>query len=209
MKKLFVFISIFCCITTFAQNDFPYSKLLNYSATDFKEAKFRYNSYYNNWTLTKSNGMNVVGNVLSALADQAADIRPAEGDYQIFVQMGEGNAIANIQVLFYQTSTYHDILTFMADKGENNLETNSGNITKHQFNYGGYSFSVVRTLIEIKTTSTNTYAAAKTKDNSYNEYIYTIYTGVRAESEYLKKQAAKQQKRDDKGKKQNNVDNFY
>ncbi len=209
MKKLFVFISIFCCITTFAQNDFPYSKLLNYSATDFKEAKFRYNSYYNNWTLTKSNGMNVVGNVLSALADQAADIRPAEGDYQIIVQMGEGNAIANIQVLFYQTSTYHDILTFMADKGENNLETNSGNITKHQFNYGGYSFSVVRTLIEIKTTSTNTYAAAKTKDNSYNEYIYTIYTGVRAESEYLKKQAAKQQKRDDKGKKQNNVDNFY
>ncbi|MBR4690049.1 MAG: hypothetical protein IKO90_06260 [Bacteroidales bacterium] len=209
MKKLFVFIPIFCCITTFAQNDFPYSKLLNYSATDFKEAKFRYNSYYNNWTLTKSNGMNVVGNVLSALADQASDIRPAEGDYQIIVQMGEGNAIANIQVLFYQTSTYHDILTFMADKGENNLETNSGNITKHQFNYGGYGFSVIRTLIEIKTTSTNTYAAAKTKDNSYNEYIYTIYTGVRAESEYLKKQAAKQQKRDDKGKKQNNVDNFY
>ena len=50
---------------------------------------------------------------------------------------------------------------------------------------------------------------AKTKDNSYNEYIYTIYTGVEAESEYLSKQAAKQQKRDDKGKKQNNVDNFY
>lgn len=210
MKRIILLFSIVLgTVLSYGQNDFPYHKLLNYSATDFKEAKFRYNSYYNNWTLTKSNGMNVVGNVLSALADQAADIRPAEGDYQIIVQMGEGNAIANIQVLFYQTSTYHDILTFMADKGENNLETNSGNITKHQFNYGGYSFSVVRTLIEIKTTSTNTYAAAKTKDNSYNEYIYTIYTGVRAESEYLKKQAAKQQKRDDKGKKQNNVDNFY
>ena len=210
MKRIILLFSIVLgTVLSYGQNDFPYHKLLNYSATNFKESKFKYDSDYNTWTLTKKNGMNVAGNVLSALADQAADIRPAESDYQIIVQMGEGNAIANIQVLFYQTSTYHDILTFMADNGSNNLETNSGAITKHQFNYGGYSFSVVRTLIEIKTTSTNTYAAAKTKDNSYNEYLYTIYTGVAAESLYLNQQAKKQAKRDAKGKKQNNVDNFY
>lgn len=208
-KYIFLLVFVFGTVLSYGQNDFPYHKLLNYSATDFKEAKFRYDSYYNTWTLTKRNGMNVAGNVLSALTDQAADIRPAEGDYQIIVQMGEGNAIANIQVLFYQTGTYHDILTFMADNGSNNLETNSGTMTKHQFSYGEYSFSVVRTLKEVKTTYTNTYAAAKTKDNSYNEYLYTIYTGVAAESLYLNQQAKKQAKRDAKGKKQNNVDNFY
>ena len=210
MKRIILLFSIvFGTVLSYGQNDFPYSKLLNYSKSDLLKAKFVYFPKKNHWVLSKNHALQATANVLSALSGTEADIRPDERDYEITVQMGEGDAIAYVQVLFYQNSTYHDILTFMADKGENNLETNSGNITKHQFNYGGYSFSVVRTLREIKTTSTNTYAAAKTKDNSYNEYIYTIYTGVEAESEYLNKQAAKQQKRDDKGKKQNNVDNFY
>ncbi len=209
MKRVFLIsILLNICLFTSAQN-FPYSKLLNYSATDFKEAKFNYDSYSNQWTLTKKNGWNVAGNILSALADESADIRPADNDYTITAQMGTNNQIAWLRVVFYQSSTYHDILTFAADQGENNLETSSGNMTKNQFNYGDFSFVIVRYLKEIKTTSTNTYAAAKTKDESYNQYIYVIYTGVEAESEALKKKAEKQAKRDAKGKKQNNVNNFY
>ncbi len=209
MKKLTLLVLILASLATFAQNDFPYGKLLKYTTTNFKEAKFNYDSYYNQWTLTKRNGWNVAGNVLSALADEAADIRPAENDYTIVAQLGENNQIAWIQVVFYQTSTYHDILTFAADRGSNNLETNSGQMTKTQFNYGDYAFSIIRYQHEVKTTSTNTYAVAKTTDNSYNEYEYTIFTGINAESDYLKKQAERQAKRDAKGKKQNNVDNFY
>lgn len=210
MKKiLLIFTTLLGFVLSYGQNDFPYSKLLNYSATDFQKAKFVYFQKKNHWVLSKNHALQATANVLSALNGAEADIKPDPRDYEITVQMGEGGAIAYIQVVFFQNSTYHDILTFMADKGENNLETKSGNVTKHQFNYGDYSFSVVNILNEIKTTSTNTFAAAKTTDNSYNKYIYTIYTGVNAESDYLDKQAAKQQKRDDKGKKQNNVDNFY
>lgn len=209
MKKVIVCVLLSVFYLSALAQDFPYGKLLNYKNTDFKNAKFTYNSYYNQWSLVKRNGWQVAGNIISALVDESADVRPAENDYQIIAQMGKNEQIAWLKVVFYQNSTYHDILTFAADKGSNNLETNSGSLTKTQFDYEAFSFSIVRNLKEVKTTSTNTYAAAKTKDESYNEYVYTIYTGVQAESQYLDKQAAKQQKRDEKGKKQNNVDNFY
>ncbi|MCQ2959033.1 MAG: hypothetical protein MJ198_02455 [Bacteroidales bacterium] len=200
MKRLcLICVSLYIGLLSFAQ-DFPYCKILNYSSTQFKEAKFKYDSYYNQWKFQKINGWNETANILNALAGMESDIKPDERDYFIIVQMGENNQIAWIQVVFYQTSTYHDILTFAADKGSNNLETNSGKMTKLQFNYDNYSFSMVRNLFEVKTTSTNTSAAAKTKDNSYNQYVYTIYTGVTEESLYLKKQAEKQEKRDAKGK---------
>ena len=50
--------------------------------------------------------------------------------------------------------------------------------------------------------------AVKNVDESYNEYKFIIQTDVEPWSEYLEKQAAKQAKRDAKGKKKQNVEDL-
>ena len=50
------------------------------------------------------------------------------------------------------------------------------------------------------------YKAVKNVEESYNEYHFTIQTGVEPWSEYLDKKAAKKAKRDAKKKKKQNVD---
>lgn len=208
MKKILSLFFCLLCLSAVAQ-DFPYQKLLNYAHQDFENAKFKYDSYYNQWDLNRANGWNVASNVLSALADESADSRPASDDYHITVQLGDNEQIANIYVTFYQTSTYHDILTFANDHGSNLLETNSSKTSKIQFNYDAYKFTIERIEIQESTTVTNTSATAKSKDTSYDKYVYIIETDISPSSPYKTRQMEKQQKRDDKGKKQNNVNNFY
>lgn len=48
----------------------------------------------------------------------------------------------------------------------------------------------------------------KNVDESYNEYEFVIKTGVEPWSKHLEKQAAKQAKRDAKGKKKQSVDDL-
>lgn len=50
------------------------------------------------------------------------------------------------------------------------------------------------------------YKTVKNVDESYNAYQFIIYTDIEPSSEYLEKKAAKQEKRDAKGKKKKSVD---
>lgn len=191
----------------FAQSEFPYSKLLSMTTEQLHAEKFKYDSDRNQHVLRKSNGWQMTANVFSALGGASADIRPDVNDYQVVIQYGD-EGIAYVAVTFFKDDTYHDLLTFAHDRGENLLETNSGKLDKVQFNYDGYSFELTRRLEEVKTTTDRTAARAKTFDESYNVYQYVIRTGVPASSPWLTRQALKQEKRDAKGKKKQSVSSF-
>ena len=90
MKKLFLFcLMLFVAFAAQAQN-VPYSKYIDYNKEEFKENKFKYDSYTNTWSLRKSNGLRIAVNVLAIIADAQEDIRPDMDDYTILVQMGKG-----------------------------------------------------------------------------------------------------------------------
>lgn len=100
------------------------------------------------------------------------------------------------------------MLTWAQDNGADLLETTSGKLTEHQFNYEDYNLELSLYVNGVQTTTTHTAAAAKTKDESYNTYHFTIYTKNPPVSDCLTKEAAKQAKRDAKGKKKKSVDDL-
>lgn len=129
MKKLFL--SILFCSMFFVLSqaqDFPYGKMLKMSEAELIDAGFKYNKKFNQWILQKNNGLQATANS-----------RRHKDDYIVTVQKGETD-VAGIHVQFYDDEVYHQVLTFAKDSGDFMLETNSGNLKKVAFNYGGCAF---------------------------------------------------------------------
>ena len=146
-----------------------------------------------------------------AMAVQAQeDVRPAADDYTILVQMGKGGEVSSVKVVFYNDQTYHKLLTFMKDNGENLLETSSGKLIKHQANCNGYALELDMEQHNVSRISSRTidYKTVKNVDESYNGYKFIICTSVEPWSEYIEEQEAKQVRRDAKGKKKQKVEDL-
>ena len=208
MRKIVLFCLVLCTTLAIHAQELPYSKYLNYSKGEFKENRFKYDDETNTWSLRKSNGLNTTLNVLAILADAHEEVRPARNDYSIVVQFGKENKASYVKVLCYSDETYHKLLTFMKDHGQNIVETSSGKLIKHQAFYGDYTLELNMEQHLISRTSARTAdpKTVKNVDESYNEYEFIIKTNVEPWSEYLEKQAAKKAKRDAKGKKKQTVD---
>lgn len=207
MKK-FLFLITLCMAMAANAQELPYSKYLSFDKKEFKENRFKYDGDTNTWAIRKANGWNITFNVLAVIADAHEDIRPGRNDYSIVVQMGKEDKAAYVKVVYYNSETYHKLLTFMKDNGSNMVETSSGKLTKHQAFYGDYSLVLNMEQHIISRTSARTAdpKALKNVDESYNEYEFIINTNVEPWSDYLERQAAKKAKRDAKGKKKKSVD---
>ena len=207
MKKLVLLCLALCVAVAINAQELPYSKYLNFSKKEFKENRFKYDDYTNTWSLRKTNGLRATVNVLAIIADAQEDIRPSKNDYTILVQMGEGDKAASVTVIFYDNDAYHTVLTNIKDNGSDIVETSSGKLIKHQAFCGDYSvvLNMEQHIISRTSARTADYKTVKNVDESYNEYQFVINTGVEPKSDYIDDQAAKQAKRDAKGKKKQNV----
>lgn len=193
-------------------NRIPYGKMLNMSHEELINQHFKFNEEKNQYTLKKKNGLNVAASILGAVADNPTNYVPNVNDYEIIIQKGDAG-VAYIKVVFYDTELYHRIMTFAKDNGANQLETSSGLSNKMQFGYGEYSFSLDYSTISqssaqsttrnnnSKWTTATEHNSSTSHDESYNTYVFTIYTGIEPSSEYITKQKEKEKKQDAKGKK--------
>lgn len=208
MKQVLLLIFTCCMALAVHAQEVPYSKYLQFSKKEFKDNHFKYDDETNTWALRKVNGWHTTFNVLAIIADAIEDVRPGRNDYSIVVQMGKENKASYVKVVCYSDETYHKLLTFMKDHGQNTVETFSGKLTKHQAFYGDYALELNMEQHQVSRTSARTIdpKTVKNVDESYNEYEFTIRTEVEPWSEYLEKKAAKKAKRDAKGKKKKTVD---
>ena len=208
MKQVLLLIFTCCMALTVHAQEVPYSKYLQFDKKEFKDNHFMYDDETNTWALLKVNGWHTTFNVLAIIADAIEDVRPGRNDYSIVVQMGKENKASYVKVVCYSDETYHKLLTFMKDHGQNTIETSSGKLTKHQAFYGDYALELNMEQHQVSRTSARTIdpKTVKNVDESYNEYEFTIRTEVEPWSEYLEKKAAKKAKRDAKGKKKKTVD---
>ena len=197
-----------CTAIVAGAQDVPYSKYLNFSKKEFKENKFKYDDETNTWAIRKANGWNTAFSVLAIIADAYEEVRPGRNDYSIVVQFGKENKASYVKVVCYSDETYHKLLTFMKDYGQDLVETSSGKLIKHQAFYGDYALELNMVQHQVSRTSAHTAdrKTVKNVDESYNKYEFIIRTEVEPWSEYLEKQAAKKAKRDAKGKKKQSVD---
>ena len=210
MKKLLFFCMALFTAAVVSAQDVPYSKYLNYGEDEFKASRFKYNKKTNTWGLQKTNGLHTTLNVLAIIADAYEEIRPAYNDYAILVQMGIDGKASCVRVVYYSDETYHKILTFLKTNCPDLMELSYGKITKHQSKYGDYHLTLSMEINQISRTSARTAdpLTVKNVDESYNEYEFIIETGIEPWSKYLDKMAAKQAKRDAKGKKKQYVDDL-
>ena len=208
MKQVLLLIFTCCVALAVHAQEVPYSKYLQFSKKEFKDNHFKYDDETNTWALRKVNGWHTTFNVLAIIADAIEDVRPGRNDYSIVVQMGKENKASYVKVVCYSDETYHKLLTFMKDHGQNTIETSSGKLIKHQAFYGDYALELNMEQHQVSRTSARTAdpKTLKNVDESYNEYEFTIRTEVEPWSEYLEKKAAKKAKRDAKGKKKKTVD---
>ena len=214
MNKVLLLFTVFCMAIAAHAQDVPYSKYLNFSKTEFKDNHFKYDSETNTWALRKRNGLVTTLNILAIIADGYEDIRPISKDYAIAVQMGADEKASFVKVKFYNDETYHKLLTFLKNEAQDLVDTSSDKIIKYHANHGDYSLELNMKKHIVSRTSSHTTAtlldskARKNVDESYNEYEFYVRTDVAPWSEYLEKKAAKQAKRDAKGKKKQNVDDL-
>ena len=208
MKQILLLIFTCCMALAVHALEVPYSKYLQFSKKEFKDNHFKYDDETNTWALRKVNGWHTTFNVLAIIADAIEDVRPGRNDYNIVVQMGKENKASYVKVVCYSDETYHKLLTFMKDHGQNTVETSSGKLIKHQAFYGDYALELNMEQHQVSRTSARTIdpKALKNVDESYNKYEFTIRTEVEPWSEYLEKKAAKKAKHDAKGKKKKTVD---
>lgn len=208
MKQILLLIFTCCMALAVHAQEVPYSKYLQFSKKEFKDNHFKYDDETNTWALRKVNGWHTTFNVLAIIADAIEDVRPGRNDYNIVVQMGKENKASYVKVVCYSDETYHKLLTFMKDHGQNTVETSSGKLIKHQAFYGDYALELNMEQHQVSRTSARTIdpKALKNVDESYNKHEFTIRTEVEPWSEYLEKKAAKKAKRDAKGKKKKTVD---
>ncbi len=207
---------------------FPYSKLFTMTGDQLSAQKFKYDSNHNWEALKKSSNFLLSPADMVRMSDgHMIDIKPDVNDYLTLIQYGK-EGIAYVQVLFYKDETYHELLAFAKEKGENLVETSTGNFEKITFTYAGYSFELSNRTCHLSSTqqksvsttttrpttvtsnkpassTTTTTTQGQTVDQTYNIYQYFVYTGVEPSSPWLDKQAGKQQQRDDKGKKKQNA----
>ena len=188
--------------------ELPYSKYLNFSKGEFRENNFKYHEKTNTWYLNKTSALNTTLNILCIIADASEDIRPDSNDYSILVQLGRDDTASCVRVIFYNDQTYHKLLAFVKRNGKDAVDLSSGKITEYQATYGDYDLELKMEQNIISRTSARTAdpKTLKNVDESYNEYEFIIRTGVEPWSKKLDKQAAKQAKRDAKGKKKQSVD---
>lgn len=207
MKKVLILILALCIGIVANAQKLPYSKYLNFSKKEFRENGFKYDDETNTWGLRKVNGWRVTFNVLAFLADASEDVRPGRNDYSILVQMGRDNEPAYVKVIYYNDDTFHKLLTFMKDNGNDIIDTSSGKLIKYQAYYNTYGLELNMEQHIVSRTSARTadYKAVKNVDESYNKYEFIINTGVEPWSKHLEKQAEKKAKRDAKGKKKKSV----
>ena len=210
MRKFLLLLCTWCVAFVAHAQEMPYSKYLNFSKEQFKENNFKYHKKANAWTLSKVNGLNETLNILAIIADAGEEVRPAENDYYIVAQLGKEEQVASVEVEFYNDDTYHKLLTFLKDNGKDLVETSSGKLTKHQAYYGDYALELNMEQHIISRTSARTAdpKTVKNVDESYNEYYLIIRSDVEPWSPRLDKKAAKQAKRDAKGKKKQNVEDL-
>ena len=208
MKKIFILTLTFCVSIIACAQELPYSKYFTFSKKEFKDNHFKYDNHTNTWGIRKTNGWNTAFNVLTIIADAYEEIRPGRNDYSIVVQMSKEDKASYVKVVCYNDETYHKLLAFMKEHGRNIVETSSGKLVRHQALYGDYTLELNMEQHQISRTSARTAdpKTVKNVDESYNEYEFVIRTDVEPWSEYLEKKAAKQAKRDAKGKKKKSVD---
>lgn len=210
MKKIILSVlAIFAFITANSQ-ELPYSKYINFGKDEFEEYKFKYDDYTNIWSLRRVNGLHTTLNILAIIADAREEVRPAKNDYTILVQMGKDEQVSYVKVFFYNDETYHKLLTFMKDNGKDMIGTSSGKLVKQQAFYGDYAIELNMEQHNISRTSSRTADSRTLKnvDESYNEYEFIIRTNVEPWSEELEKKAARQARRDAKGKKKQRVEDL-
>ena len=208
MKQVFLLIFTWCVALGIHAQELPYSKYFQFDKKEFKENHFKYDDETNTWALRKVNGWHTTFNVLAIIADGIEDVRPGRNDYSIVVQMGKENKASYVKVVCYSDETYHKLLTFIKDHGQNTVETSSGKLIKHQAFYGDYALELNMEQHQVSRTSARSIdpKTLKNVDESYNKYEFTIRTEVEPWSEYLEKKAAKKAKRDAKGKKKKTID---
>jgi len=195
LLSIFLFTS---CLMANAQ--LPYSKLMGLSYEELEAGHFKYDSNKNQFVLKKSNGLNKTANILSAVNGTTADIKPHQDDYIVVRQEGD-SGVSYLSVIFYKDETFHDIQTWLVENNIDILETNSGKLIIQKFNYEDYAIVLEIEKVIVSSTTGKTTAMAKSFDESYNVYTYTIYTGVEPASKWHDKEKAKKAKRDAKGKK--------
>ena len=207
MKKILLLCLALCAVVAVNAQDLPYSKYLDFSKKEFRDNNFKYDDYTNTWTLRKTSGFRATVNVLAIIADAQEDVRPSSKDYTISVQMGDEDKASFVKVIFYDNDTYHKVLTYIKDNGRDIVETSSGKLIKQQAFWGDYALELNMEQHLISRTSARTadYKTVKNVDESYNQYEFIIRTNVEPTSEYRNDQAAKQAKRDAKGKKKKDV----
>ena len=153
--------------------------------------------------MSKLNATNKTLNVLSAIGGNAADIKPHKDDYIITLQKGKNNQTSYLSVVFYDDEMYHKIATWIEENNIDVVSTDSRKKAKTKFMYDKYRVELVTDLISVEeTTTTNTSATAKRFDDSFYIYTYTIYTGVKPDSKWHTKEAAKKAKKRLKGDKE-------
>ena len=208
MKQVFLLIFTWCVALGIHAQELPYSKYFQFDKKEFKENHFKYDDETNTWALRKVYGWHTTFNVLAIIADGIEDVRPGRNDYSIVVQMGKENKASYVKVVCYSDETYHKLLTFIKDYGQNTVETSSGKLIKHQAFYGDYALELNMEQHQVSRTSARSIdpKTLKNVDESYNKYEFTIRTEVEPWSEYLEKKAAKKAKRDAKGKKKKTID---
>lgn len=194
-----------------ASAEFPYSKVLFATDSDLKAQRFKLDSYRNCWNLTHTNGWGVVASILTDVNT------PVTSDYRILVQNGEGGGRSFVQVTFFDPEIYHTIINFGKENSTDFDENKVGKGARYKFTYAGYSFTLEYSIEEVKVTRTTTGSSdnskvstsrSSTEDYSYDKYVYTISTGVPAESDYLKDKALRDAKRAAKGKKARSSETF-
>lgn len=211
MKKMIMAaMAAFIAVSAFAQ-EFPYSKVFYASPAQLEEQGFSYSKNSNTYTINHDTGAGWI----ASLAYGA--VMHAQNDYHIDVMMGEDQQKAIVTVRFYDQSIYETILKFAAENGEDVLDVTTGSGERKTYTALGYFFTIERKKVEVKDTDTVTGTNQKgnvstskstTTDVSYDEFIYTINTGIQPSSPKLDKQAAKEAKRQDKGKKSSSSEAF-
>lgn len=187
MKKLLLFFLLLPSLT-FAQ--LPYSKMLSYDENKLKESKFKYDKEKNQYILNKSNGLNNVSNVLSAINGTTADIRPHSEDYKIIIQYGE-TGVSYLHAIFYDDNAFLNIQNWLTENNINFIESTTGKKIIQTFDYDNYKVEIYVEKVGISATTGRTTALTKSIDESYNIYSYTINTGIPPSSKWHDKEAAK------------------
>ncbi len=204
MKNL-LYLLLLLPALSFAQ--LPYSKMLSYDESQLKEKKFKYDKDKNQYVLNKSNGLNNVSNVFSAIGGATADIRPHSEDYRIIIQYGE-TGVSYLQAIFYDDNAFLNIQNWITENNINFIESTTGKKIIQTFDYDNYKVEVYVEKVGISSTTGRTSSLTKNIDESYNIYSYTISTGIPPSSKWHEKEAAKKAKADAKGKKKDIEDLF-